>query len=246
VLARKNTCPGDILIAVQGAGGGTVTAAALFYGRHNYVRYTLDITALRTAIALMDAPEEVKKYIHTVIDISNGGIRGDLHELAKASGCRLSVRRSDMDILLRRELRKMLEELEIDFLGISTGALLISVHPEGVPEIEKLLHKTGAHFKQIGKADNNPGNSFKKRNTKEKTERTEKTEKKRAELEITSPAVMMDGKPFLPMFREEAYTPIKKVVASRKAPEIEQLKKRISDAYKVSLHKKKKLLRMLV
>jgi len=66
---RKDATPGDVILMTEGAGGGTICAAALYYGRHEVVDETLNIKFLEAAAALLDADV----MIHAMTDVTNGG-----------------------------------------------------------------------------------------------------------------------------------------------------------------------------
>ncbi|MGB9902971.1 AIR synthase related protein, partial [Methanothrix sp.] len=72
ITPRKDASPGDVIIMTEGAGGGTICAAALYYGMHDVVEETLNIKFLEAAGALIDESLE----IHAMTDVTNGGIRG--------------------------------------------------------------------------------------------------------------------------------------------------------------------------
>ena len=50
---RKSARPGDVIMMSEGAGGGTVCSAALYYGRHEVVEETLNIKFLEACEALL-------------------------------------------------------------------------------------------------------------------------------------------------------------------------------------------------
>ena len=85
---RKSARPGDVIMMSEGAGGGTVCSAALYYDRHEVVEETLNIKFLEACEALLK--EDLT--IHAMTDVTNGGIRGDAKEISYTAGVKLHLR----------------------------------------------------------------------------------------------------------------------------------------------------------
>ena len=114
----------------EGAGGGTIATAAIYSGFPEVVEETINLNFLLTCEALIKSP--VFDQIHAMTDVTNGGLRGDIFEMTETARCRMVVREEDTRSLVNPRVQKMLEALEIDFLGVSLDALLI-VAPQSAP-----------------------------------------------------------------------------------------------------------------
>jgi len=150
---RKDAAPGDVILMTEGAGGGTVCAAALYYGHHDVVEETINVKFLEAASALLDADVE----IHAMTDVTNGGIRGDAKEISKTAGVKLVFEEERMRGLVNRRVLEMLESLEIDYLGVSIDALLIIAPPSSVEELMKVVRGTGVDIDMIGRVEEGCG-----------------------------------------------------------------------------------------
>ncbi|HOG97813.1 MAG TPA: AIR synthase-related protein, partial [Methanothrix soehngenii] len=126
LTARKSARPGDVIMMTEGAGGGTICSAALYYDRHEVVDETLNIKFLEASEALL----KVNARIHAMTDVTNGGIRGDAKEISYTAGVRLIFEEERMRRLVNSRVLEMLNELKIDYLGVSIDALLIIAPPE--------------------------------------------------------------------------------------------------------------------
>lgn len=150
---RKDAKPGDVIMMTEGAGGGTVCAAALYYGWHEVVDETLNIKFLRACEAL------IKKdlTIHAMTDVTNGGIRGDAKEISYTAGVKLVFEEERMHKLVNPKVQNMLEVLEIDYLGVSIDALLIIAPEDQSREIARTIRDTGVAIDVIGSVENGKG-----------------------------------------------------------------------------------------
>ncbi|MGB8310013.1 MAG: AIR synthase-related protein [Methanoregula sp.] len=216
LTARKSTQPGDVLIMTEGAGGGTIATAAIYSGFPEVVNETINLNFLVTCEALIKNP--VFDQIHAMTDVTNGGLRGDIFEMAETAGCRMIVREEDTLPLVNPEVLAMLEALEIDYLGVSLDALLIVAPESSAAEIIRVIKATGVNCRMIGNVE--PG----------KPESVLVTEGKEHD--------------FQPRFRESAYTPVKKVVDTE-AADFEEMKKGVVRASKAAIAKKERVLAQL-
>ncbi|MFZ0004311.1 MAG: AIR synthase-related protein [Methanoregula sp.] len=216
LTARKSTQPGDVLIMTEGAGGGTIATAAIYSGFPEVVNETINLNFLVTCEALIKNP--VFDQIHAMTDVTNGGLRGDIFEMAETAGCRMIVREEDTLPLVNPEVLAMLEALEIDYLGVSLDALLIVAPESSAAEIIRVIKATGVNCRMIGNVE--PG----------KPESVLVTEGKEHD--------------FQPRFRESAYTPVKKVV-DNEAADFEEMKKGVVRASKAAIAKKERVLAQL-
>lgn len=150
---RKSARPGDVIMMTEGAGGGTVCAAALYYGRHEVVDETLNIKFLEASEALLK--EDLT--IHAMTDVTNGGIRGDAKEISYTAGVKLTFEEEKMRHLVNPRVLEMLDSLEIDYLGVSIDALLIIAPPEMAEPIARTIRDAGVAIDEIGIVEEGQG-----------------------------------------------------------------------------------------
>jgi len=97
--------------------------------------------------------------VHAMHDATEGGIAGGLQEVAWASG--VGIIAHEERIPIYEETKAICEALNIDPLKtISSGALIISVHPEKAEEIAATLHKRGIEASIIGEVVNEREGSY--------------------------------------------------------------------------------------
>ena len=184
LTARKSTQAGDVLLMTEGAGGGTIATAGIYSGFPEVVEQTINLNFLLTCETLMKSNVFLK--IHAMTDVTNGGLRGDIYEMAETAQCRIIIDDTNVSSLVEPHVRAMLEDLKIDYLGVSLDSLLIVAPPDAAQEICAIVRSTGVRIEQVG----------------------------RVEAGKPEAVLISDGKEqdFTPRFRESAYTPVKKVV----------------------------------
>lgn len=153
ITPRKDARPGDVIMMTEGAGGGTVCAAALYYERHDVVDETMNIKFLEASEALLKKDLN----IHAMTDVTNGGIRGDAKEIAYTAGVKLVFHEEKMRRLVNHRVQEMLEALEIDYLGVSIDALLIIAPEEEAREIARTIEGAGVAVDEIGQVEEGRG-----------------------------------------------------------------------------------------
>lgn len=195
LTARVNAEAGDVILMTEGAGGGTVSTAALYYGMHDVVDETINITFINACEALIAGG--VLGRIHAMTDVTNGGIRGDAKEISRTAGVKLVFFEEKMRSLVNRKVLSMLESLEIDYLGVSIDALLMIVPPDAADEVMDLIRAKGVAVDVVGEVCEGTG----------------------AEL-----IVDREVRDFTPRFRESAYTPIKKLVGDETPADYERMR----------------------
>lgn len=209
LTARRETRPGDIVLMTEGSGGGTIATTALYSGYPEIVEETINLDFLRAADALIKSP--AIDLVHSMTDVTNGGLRGDAHEMAETAGCRILVEQDRVADLVRPGVRRMLEELEIDYLGVSLDALLLTLPPGAVDEVSAVVRSSGVAIREIGRVEAGSPGAF----------------------------LVVDGEeqPFIPRFRESAYTPVKKV-ADRRPRDQEAMREAVLRAADAAVEKK--------
>ncbi|MFQ5815697.1 MAG: AIR synthase-related protein [Candidatus Hydrothermarchaeaceae archaeon] len=213
--ARRNAEVGDVMLATQGSGGGTITTIAIYNGRFDVLKETLNVEFMHACDALMG--RGLLGEVNALSDVTNGGLRGDAWEIARTSGRKLVLHESELEKTVEPRVLRMLEELEIDPMGVSTDSLLL-ILPEGsVKEVKGALRGT-SEVHEIGRVEEGEG------------------------AHIESEGAMT---PFKPLFRESAYTRLKKVVGEGAPKDIKALRGNIDDAKEKAMAKKDEVLRLL-
>ena len=222
LLPRSATSVGDVLIMTEGSGGGTISTTAIFYGKKGIVKETLNLDFIKSANVILDMLEEkgfekYAKMIHSMTDVTNGGIRGDAFELSEVSGCAIVLYEDKIMKAINKKVLKMLIELGIDPLGVSIDSLLLCVDKRIVDKISEAFEEKGVRYEIVGRVEDKYSSAG-------------------------SVFVEKDGKRTVlqPKYREAPYTPIKKV-ASRKKPsksEFEEIKSILKECAACSISKK--------
>jgi hydrogenase expression/formation protein len=216
LTARKRTSPGDVVLMTEGAGGGTIATAAIYSGFPEIVEKTINLHFLTAADALLASP--VIGTIHSMTDVTNGGLRGDAHEMARTAGCRIVIEEEKVQGLVQPDVERMLEELEIDFLGVSIDSLLLTLPPEKAGDVKRVIRSAGVKVEEIG----------------------------RIEAGRPEAVLVIDRKEhdFTPRFRESAYTPVKKV-ADRSPRDQGAMRAAVEKAADEAVAKKERILKRL-
>ncbi|HTY15079.1 MAG TPA: AIR synthase-related protein [Methanoregulaceae archaeon] len=213
LTARKETKPGDVILMTEGAGGGTIATAALYSGYPEVVEATINLNFLISAEALLRS--DALASIHSMTDVTNGGLRGDVYEMAETAGCRIVIEEEAVRSLVRIEVSDMLETLSIDYLGVSLDALLIAAPRPAVDTITRIIRDSGVMIHEIG----------------------------HVEAGQASAVLEKDGKAcdFTPKFRESAYTPLKKVVDAMPG-NFDEMKSKVKASADAAIAKKNRVI----
>ena len=216
LTARIQAMPGDVIIMTEGAGGGTVSTTALYYGMHDLVDETINLKFIDACEALFDAGLVEK--IHAMTDVTNGGVRGDAKEIARTAKVKLVFKEEKLRELVNKKVLAMLDTLEIDYLGVSLDALLIIAPPEYTQDILESVRKKGVAIDVVGNVVDGEG----------------------AELIVDG-----KSQDFTPRFRESAYTPIKKLVGEKTPRNFDAMKNAVDNAAAEAIEKKKRVVRRI-
>lgn len=225
LTARRTAEPGDLILMTEGTGGGTVTTAAVYSGyekAEEVVDKTLNIDFLKAAQALLNSKDALPTQIHAMTDVTNGGIRGDVFEISQEAQVRLVLEDAALRQCVHPCVLEMTEKLGIDFRGVSIDSLLV-ICPPGVAEaVIREVEKAGVRIFVVGRIE-------------------EREEKK------YNTALIVDGveKEFQPLFRESAYTPLKKAIGEKTPPNFEEMKKGIDAAADAAVEKKKRMVQKI-
>lgn len=213
---RKAMQPGDVILMTEGAGGGTIATAGIYSGFPEVVEQTINLKFLNTCRILMG--NSAFRKIHSMTDVTNGGLRGDVSEMAETAQSRIVIDDAHVAGLVEPHVYAMLEELKIDYLGVSLDSLLIVAPPDSVGEICSVVRSTGVKIEEIGRVE-----------------------------EGKPEAVLVSGgkeQDFTPRFRESAYTPVKKVVDTD-ARDFDEMKEHVLQASEAAIRKKERVLARL-
>ncbi len=216
LTARKSTQAGDVILMTEGAGGGTIATAGIYSGFPEVVEQTINLNFLTTCETLMES--DVFRKVHAMTDVTNGGLRGDIYEMAETAQSRIIIDDAHVAGLVEPHVRAMLEELKIDYLGVSLDALLIVAPPEAAREICTIVRSSGVRIEQVGRV-----------------------EAGKPEAVLISQGKEQD---FTPRFRESAYTPVKKVV-DVEMRDFEEMKNGVLKASEAAIRKKERVLAKL-
>ena len=212
LTARKGTRPGDVILMTEGAGGGTIATAAIYSGYPGVVEHTINLHFLQACEALLAS--DVLPRIHAMTDVTNGGLRGDVYEIAETARCRIVIREDQVAGLVQQDVFRMLEVLHIDYLGVSLDALMIIAPPDATGEIVRIIRSAGVDIREIGR------------------------------VEAGEPEAVLESggqqHAFSPRFRESAYTPVKKVV-DRDARDFKEMKRGVRQAADAAIAKKERV-----
>ena len=181
--ARSGAVSGDVVVMTEGSGGGTITTTAIYNNFPDVIGETLNVQFIK-ASGLLNSVEG----IHAMTDITNGGINGDANEINKTTGLGIHLFRDRIVNLINPKVFAMLNELDIDPLGVSIDSLMI-IAPEDVAcRVIDVLSENNISADVVGFV-NDSG---------------------RTTVEDADGVVSL----LVPKFREAAYTPVKKVVDS--------------------------------
>lgn len=217
LTARKDARSGDVILITEGAGGGTISTTALYFGKSDVVTETLNTKFLDACKLLLDS--DMVDKIHAMTDITNGGVRGDATEISKTAGVKLVFIEEKIRSLINTTVLRMLDELDIDYLGVSLDSLLI-IAPKNVAEdVLKVLRKHNISVDIVGHIEEGSGVVLIKNG---------------------------DSHELTPKFRESAYTPIKKVVGESPSAGLSQMQKKVDEAADRAKEKKQNVLEFIL
>ena len=215
IVSREGAKEGDVILMSEGAGGGTITTAALYYGEPEVVKETLNIKFLNACNALIKA--DMVKRVHAMTDVTNGGVRGDANEIAKVAHVKLVFYEDRLRGLVNEKVLSLLERERIDYLGVSLDALLVICPEQVVKDVKRIVRAEEVGIEEVGRVEKGEG----------------------AEIVVDS------GKhDFIPKFRESAYTPVKKAVGES-GENFEEMKIKVDKAVEAAIYKRDRVKEML-
>ena len=214
--ARKRAEVDDVILLTEGSGGGTITTTAIYHGLFDVVWETMNISFIQASEALIRSGLVSK--IHAMTDVTNGGLRGDAHEISKTTGLGLSFYADKIRPLINPKVLHMLENLEIDPLGVSIDSLMIIAPKNVAKRVKKVISKSGVKIDSIGNIDDSG----------------------------VSKLLTSHGEEELkPLFREAAYTKIKKIIGDLHPEDFLEMKSKVENAARESIKKKDEIVEMI-
>ncbi|MHA2232325.1 MAG: AIR synthase-related protein [Candidatus Hodarchaeales archaeon] len=204
LFARKNVQKGDRIYMTKGSGGGTICTTAIFAGYEDVVEETLNTDFIEASQLLIS--EGLRSYIHAATDVTNGGVRGDAAEISRATKLGLVFNREDVMAVINPKVRKMLEELQIDPLGVSIDSLMLFSDEGGSEKVIQRFQENNIRLYEVGKAISSPEGVF---------------EAKEGSL-----------LPLERQFREAAYTPLKKAIGTKKPRNEAEMQRKLLESQK--------------
>jgi len=215
--ARKRAENGDVILLTEGSGGGTITTTAIYNEFFDVVWETMDINFIKASNALIK--DDLIKDIHAMTDVTNGGLRGDAHEISSTTNLGLEVYQDKIYSMITPKVLNMLETLNIDPLGVSIDSLMLIVPEDVSKKIVKSVEGAGVKIGEIGMVDNSGIPRMIKSNGQEEV--------------------------LKPLFREAAYTKIKKLVGETTPENFEIMKKKVEKSAIESIAKKDKVVKYI-
>lgn len=217
IAARTKVKPGDDIIMTEGAGGGTIATTAIYGGLPEVVIETLNVQFIKACETLLN--RNLFRKIHAATDWTNGGLRGDCNEICKTAEVGMKIYEKNVESLVNPVVLKMLRDLGIDYLGVSIDSLLIFTSSKHSEEILSALRNARIRCGIIGTVIETP---------------------KRAEL-------ISDGetKSLEPLYREAAYTKVKKFVGEKSPENKEILMNKTAQAAQEAIKKSEKIIKII-
>ncbi len=214
--ARKRAEVGDVILLTEGSGGGTITTTAIYHGMFDVVKETMDISFIKASEAIFNAG--LLPQVHAMTDITNGGLRGDAHEISNTTGVGLTFSYDKIREMINPKVLGMLEELDIDPLGVSVDSLMIIAPEDVADEVKKAISSVNVAISEIGHVD------------------------KSGKAKLIKDGVEEEIKP---LFREAAYTKIKKIVGDSTPEDFDSMREKVENAALDAINKKDKVVRAI-
>lgn len=214
--ARKRAEEGDVILLTEGSGGGTITTTALYHGLFDVVWETMDINFIKASEAIFNSG--LINDVHAMTDVTNGGLRGDAHEISRTTGLGLKFYEDKIRGLINPAVLAMLEKLDIDPLGVSVDSLMIITPEDKAKKVINAISNVGVRIEPIGKVDD------------------------KGKSRLVSDGV---EKELIPLFREAAYTKIKKIVGDTRPEDFQSMKEKTERTAQEAIKKKDNMVKMI-
>jgi len=149
LLKRADVKEGDAILMTQGAGGGTIATTAIYSGNPDYVKETLNVDFITAINILRD--NDLLDGINAMLDVTNGGLRGDANEVCKTAGVGISLNEESVRGVVNERVLELLGKLGIDYMGVSLDSLLVFCAQERKAGILDGLRKGGITAAEVGR-----------------------------------------------------------------------------------------------
>ena len=145
VVTKGIAIEGTALLALERA--GDLRNAGVPEGIITQSAELLDSLGISVIVDAQTACETVQ--VHSMHDVTEGGLITGLREVASASGLGLAIEEDSVPVL--PATRQVCQALELEPLGLlASGALLITLPPGDVPSLLSALEKRGIDGWEIG------------------------------------------------------------------------------------------------
>jgi hydrogenase expression/formation protein len=134
-IIRTEAEAGDRILLTEGSGGGTIATAAIYFGKEEVVKETINLKFIRACEILLSSNLE----LHAMKDVTNGGIRGDANDISYQSNVKLVLIEDRIRELVNPKVLNLLDENGIDYLGVSLDSLLVISKEEEVEKVKEML-----------------------------------------------------------------------------------------------------------
>ncbi len=149
LLRRADVKNGDAIIMTQGAGGGTVATAAIYSGQPDAAKETINVDFITAANAIIRS--KLIESVHCMLDVTNGGLRGDANEVCETAGVGIELWEDRVRSVVNPRVLSLLEGLGIDYLGVSLDSLLVFCPQEEKAAVMGALKKRGVNAAEVGR-----------------------------------------------------------------------------------------------
>lgn len=209
VALKAGVRTGDLVVMTEGSGGGTISTTAIYSGRPDVVVETLNLDFYFAVKALREAG--LLERLHGLTDVTNGGLRGDLENIAKTRSVSIVLDAGKFGSLINPRVREMLEELGVDPLGLSLDSLLIFTPKRLARRVVEVLGSVGVRADVVGRVERGEGCYIEEGGVR---------------------------KPLAPLFRESPYTKLKKLVGTGSPERRKEMAALLEEAARSAVAKK--------
>lgn len=148
LLKREDVREDDAIIMTYGSGGGTIATAAIYSGNPDIVRETLNVDFVDAAGILFE--KHLLGDVHAMLDVTNGGLRGDVNEVCKTAKVGIELYEQHIRKAVNPKVLDLLERQKIDYLGVSLDSLLIFCPQRSKKRILDVFAENGIKAAEVG------------------------------------------------------------------------------------------------
>ena len=215
-ISRSNIEVGDVIVMTEGSGGGTITTAAVFEGERGVVDKTINFNTLGLLLKMIRNRDI--GLASAVLDVTNGGLRGDLNELAESLNLGFAIDIGKVESLIDGDVLDFMRSRDIDPLGVSLDSILFIVNRRHAERLVDIVRGYGVEADIVGEVISRRG-------------------------VYRYSGDQRDLEPLDLMYRESPYTRIKKYIGSEKPSNMNHILDLVDRACKVAIYKRNALLK---